>query len=303
MQHQQRHVILDTDIGGDIDDTWALGMLLNMPELIPELVLSTSGNTEYRAAVAAKFLQTVKFDRVPVGVGIPRQDQDTPESLHQWLGSYTFETYSGPKAKDGLAEAIRLIESVDEMTIIAIGPMTNLAELCRRRPDLVKKCRLIAMAGSIRKNFRDQPGTIAEYNVKIDIPASQTVFAADWKEFTITPLDHCGNMILTGELYRRILQSPAVIPQAVIGSYRAWQEFFKQPDGWKTESSILYDTVAVHLAATDRYVKFEMMNLTVDDTGTLRTSAGGRQIRVAMGWNTVEEYKQELTAVLTGQRQ
>ena len=46
-------VILDTDIGNDIDDNWALGLLLKMPELAPKLVLSCTGDTNYRALVAA----------------------------------------------------------------------------------------------------------------------------------------------------------------------------------------------------------------------------------------------------------
>ena len=46
-------VILDTDIGNDIDDTWALGQLLNSPELDLKLVLTSTGDTEYRARVAA----------------------------------------------------------------------------------------------------------------------------------------------------------------------------------------------------------------------------------------------------------
>ena len=296
----QKHIILDTDIGGDIDDCWALGMLLNMPGLIPELVLSASGDTAYRAAVAAKFLSDAGASHIPVGIGIPRPDQDVPESLHAWLGGWNPEEYHGTIVTDGVGEAIRRIEAVDEMTVIAIGPTTNLAEICRKRPDLVKKCRLVAMAGSIRKNFRDRPGTIAEYNVKIDIPASKTVFSADWKEFTITPLDHCGNMILDGELYQQVRNSTSKIPQTIIDSYRVWQEFYGRPDEWKTESSILYDTVAVHLAETDRYVEFENMNLTVDDTGTLRTSADGRTVRVAMGWSDVNAYRQELVRILTG---
>jgi inosine-uridine nucleoside N-ribohydrolase len=49
-------VILDTDIGGDIDDTWALAMLLKSPELDLKLVVTDTGNTTYRAGVAAKLL-------------------------------------------------------------------------------------------------------------------------------------------------------------------------------------------------------------------------------------------------------
>ena len=46
-------VILDTDIGNDIDDTWALGMLLNSPEFDLKLLLTSTGDARYRAKVAA----------------------------------------------------------------------------------------------------------------------------------------------------------------------------------------------------------------------------------------------------------
>ena len=64
-------VILDTDIGNDIDDNWALGLLLKTPELAPKLVLSCTGDTEYRALVAAKFLDRAGRPEIPVAVGVP----------------------------------------------------------------------------------------------------------------------------------------------------------------------------------------------------------------------------------------
>jgi hypothetical protein len=48
-------VILDTDIGDDIDDTWALGFLLRCPELELKLVVGDNGKAEYRARLLAKF--------------------------------------------------------------------------------------------------------------------------------------------------------------------------------------------------------------------------------------------------------
>jgi len=51
-------VIIDTDIGTDIDDTWALAYLLNSKEIDIKLVLTESHNTPARAKVAAKFFNT-----------------------------------------------------------------------------------------------------------------------------------------------------------------------------------------------------------------------------------------------------
>ncbi|ACK41425.1 MULTISPECIES: nucleoside hydrolase [Dictyoglomus] len=50
-------VILDTDIGTDMDDTWALAMLLNSPELDPKLITTVNGDTLYRAKLVAKLLK------------------------------------------------------------------------------------------------------------------------------------------------------------------------------------------------------------------------------------------------------
>lgn len=301
MQQKQRVAILDTDIGNDIDDTWALGLLLKTPELFPALVLSCSGDTKYRAAVAAAFLERTGFSDIPVGVGIRRKDGEPSilESLHEWLNGYSLDNYPGRVAEDGIAEAISIMEEAEEVVLIGIGPMTNLAEICRRRPDLVRKCRLTAMAGSLRKNFRDCSGQIAEYNIITDLAAAQTVFCAEWKEFTLTPLDHCGNIVLSGDEYRRMRSADGNIAREILASYHAWLKFGGKPsDGAEQESSILYDTAAVHLAASDRFTRFELWKLIVDDAGFLRTSDSGKPVRVAMDWNDFGAYCRELLAKL-----
>ena len=61
-------VILDTDIGDDIDDTWALAMLLNSPELDLKLVVTEEGNTPSRAKIAARLLEIAGRTDVPVGI-------------------------------------------------------------------------------------------------------------------------------------------------------------------------------------------------------------------------------------------
>jgi hypothetical protein len=69
--------ILDTDIGDDIDDTWALGLLLKSPELDLKLVLGDRGAALYRAKLLAKLLERAGRADVPVGVGLdiaPHED-------------------------------------------------------------------------------------------------------------------------------------------------------------------------------------------------------------------------------------
>jgi len=79
-------VILDTDGGGDIDDTWALAMLLKCPELDLKLVVTDTGNTTYRAQVAAKLLEVAGRTGVPVAIGIHQSDGRGPQA--PWVEGY-----------------------------------------------------------------------------------------------------------------------------------------------------------------------------------------------------------------------
>src|SRR5262245_37434188 len=69
-QGRKTPVILTTDIGDDIDDTWALGLLLKSPELDLKLAIGDYGKREYRARLLAKFLSEVGRGNIPVGMGV-----------------------------------------------------------------------------------------------------------------------------------------------------------------------------------------------------------------------------------------
>ena len=69
-------VILDTDIGNDVDDVWALVMLLKSPEVDIRLITTGTNNTIYRARLVAKLLEIAERTDIPIGVGIPLQVGD-----------------------------------------------------------------------------------------------------------------------------------------------------------------------------------------------------------------------------------
>ncbi|MFW9880600.1 MAG: nucleoside hydrolase, partial [Candidatus Thorarchaeota archaeon] len=62
-------VILDSDIGLDIDDTWALGLLLKCPELDVKLISTVSRNTHIKTRLVAKFLEIANRTDIPLGIG------------------------------------------------------------------------------------------------------------------------------------------------------------------------------------------------------------------------------------------
>src|SRR6188508_2288449 len=97
-------VVLDTDIGDDIDDTFALLMLLRSRELDLKLVVTDFGDTVYRARLAAKLLTAFGRPDVPVGVGVRQNEK--PGSQAGWLGDYALASYAGKVHEDGVQALI-----------------------------------------------------------------------------------------------------------------------------------------------------------------------------------------------------
>jgi inosine-uridine nucleoside N-ribohydrolase len=99
--------------------------------------------------------------------------------------------------------------------------------------------------------------------VKADVKAAQKVLAAPW-DITITPLDTCGLVTLEGERYQKLLRCADPIAAAVIQNYRLWS---RANDRQNTEaerhSSVLFDTVAVYLAARQDLCKMERLGIRV----------------------------------------
>ncbi len=285
-------VILDTDIGNDIDDTWALGMLLNSPEFDLKLLLTSTGDARYRAKVAARFLEACNRSDVPIGIGVSSAD-GSPESMHEYADPCRLEEYSGELYENGVDRALELIDAEPELTVIGIAPLTSLAELCRRSGRAVSRCRLCLMGGAIAKHHRGKDGAIAEYNIKLDVPAARQTFRAPWREIRLTPLDHCGDIVLSGRNYRKITETSSPIVRNILLQYAVWRNYWRH-DGPVCASSILYDTAAVHLAYSDEFTRMERLKLVVDDCGFTRISPEGREISVAMEMTEPAAFQQRL---------
>jgi inosine-uridine nucleoside N-ribohydrolase len=99
-------VILDTDIGDDIDDTWALAMLLKSPELDLKMVVGDNYKSIYRAKLIAKLLTVAGRTDVPVGIGFGNRDGDGRQS--DWVKDYDLKSYPGKVHEDGVAAMIDL---------------------------------------------------------------------------------------------------------------------------------------------------------------------------------------------------
>lgn len=293
-------VILDTDIGSDIDDTWALAMLLRCPELDLKLVLTDTLNTTYRARVAARLLETANRADIPIGIGIPG-DTNKNEFQSPWVQDYDLSTYPGVVYQDGVQAMIDLIRTADDtVTIIAISPAPNLLHALTVAPDIAPKCRLVGMFGSIDRGYGKNSQPIAETNVREHVTAARAIFAAPWQEIIITPLDTCDQAVLSGKRYQRILHFDDPLMRVLIENYRVWADLvtWMTVDFFDERSSTLFDTVAVYLAYSQDFLNIEPLRLSVTDDGRTIRDEDGHLLQVALSWHDLDGFLDHLVARL-----
>jgi inosine-uridine nucleoside N-ribohydrolase len=285
-------VVLDTDIGDDIDDTWALALLLKSPELDLKLVVGDYGKAQYRAKLLAKFLERAGRSDVPVGIGLDIAPQGGGNQA-AWVTDYDLKSYPGKVHADGVQALIdTIMESPQPVTLICIGPVPNIAAALKREPRIAQHARFVGMAGSVRLGYGGAKQPCTEWNVKADPLALQAVFAAPW-DITITPLDTCGLVRLTGEKYRQVRDARDPVATNVIANYRLWLAADPaSPAGVADQhSSTLFDTVAVYLAMRQDLCVIEILNLRVTDDGFTVIGPRGRPVNVATQWKNLGDYE------------
>lgn len=301
-------VIVDTDIGTDIDDTWAVAQLLRCPELDTKLILAANGDMTYRVAVTARFLEVAGRTDIPVGKGANSYAMTGGMNQQPWIKNYDLSTYPGEIVEDGIGRMIRLIEeSPVPITIIAIAPSANLATALARAPHIASRCRLVGMFGSFNVGYTGGLPASAETNVREQPDAFRAVMAAPWLDVLITPLDTCNAAILDGPDYHRIWSAtadPAL--RALIENYCLFAPLVRwmHCDFFTQRSTILFDCVAVYLAYAEDLVEIETVRFNITDTGfTVRDEAAGPYTaRVALRWKNLDAFKTHLTATLLNQR-
>jgi inosine-uridine nucleoside N-ribohydrolase len=290
-------VILDTDIGDDIDDTWALAMLLKSPELDVKLITTTFGKTEYRAKLVAKILTIAGRSDIPVGMGAGGSKGSGGQEA--WVKDYDLKNYAGKIHEDGVQAMINEINTSSQpITLISIGPSTTVAEALKRHPEIAPKAVFVGMQGSVRKGYNG--GVVcSEWNVKADISAAQKALLAPWKQTIITPLDTCGLIRLKGDRFKTLRDSKDVLVKTLMENYRIWAK--KATVDELKESSILFDTVAIYLAypGSKSLLTMEELSIGVTKEGITNIDPAGMKMSVATEWKDLGEYENLLIKRLT----
>lgn len=287
-------VILDTDLGDDIDDTWALAMLLGSPQVDVKLIVTASDDTQTKTRLVAKILEGMGRTDIPLAKGVKNSDNKINQA--QWLGDYQLDQYKGKVIDDGVGALIDEIKKTkDKITLCVIGPQTNIKAALERDSSIAEKARVVLMAGSVHIGYDGKEGRSPEWNVVKDVPAAKAVFAAPW-EITMAPLDICGTLRLSGPRYNAVKDSKNPLASVTIDNYEHWANRKHHP---ADSSSILFDTAAAYLAFDESFMEIETIKLSVDDKGNTVPDDKGRPVRCALRWKDRNAFEQLLVNSLT----
>jgi inosine-uridine nucleoside N-ribohydrolase len=269
-------VILDTDIGDDIDDAFALALVLRSPELQLLGIETAFADTELRARLVDRYLKAVGRSEIPVLAGVPG-----PQTNHFTQAAYARQQ-SDRKHGDAasfLLSQIRLHPG--HITLIAIGPLNNIQAAIERDPATFKKLkRVVIMGGSVDRGYdNNKTGDThrppsAEWNIVCDPAGAKALFASGVPVF-VMPLDSTQVHLDNAELGAVLAHGSALTDQLTL-LYHQWTG----ANEWR--SPTLFDPVAVTYTIRPDLCPATPMRLEVDDAGFTRRAEGEPNVSVCL---------------------
>ncbi|MBP2321461.1 pyrimidine-specific ribonucleoside hydrolase [Kibdelosporangium banguiense] len=262
-----RRLIIDTDPG--VDDAFAIALAAASPEVELLALTTVAGNIgiEHTTRNALNVLSLCGREDVPVAVGahrpFSRPVRGDDAHGNDGLGGYASSIPSSKATvdpRDAVTLMVDVLTAAEEpVTIVPIGPLTNVALLLAAHPGIKSKIeRLVIMGGGI------EGGNVtpsAEFNVWVDPEAARRVLVEEDVPVTLVPLDVTMKCAVGDDWLGKLAAAHAVGRElvAMTPHYRA---FYKEMSG--VDMLVIHDAIAVAEAVSPGIVSTVPMHLEVD---------------------------------------
>jgi purine nucleosidase len=265
-----KRILFDTDPG--IDDACAILLALACPELTVEGLSIVHGNCSVEQATtnALAVLELVPAANIPVARGcelpLVQPSLLAPETHGDTGLGYAKlpAPRAGPIPQHGVDFLIeQILKSPGEITLLAIGPLTNIALAIRQEPRLVGALKeIIVMGGALR--HEGNTTALGEFNTFVDPHAAHMVYHAGIPT-TLVPLDVTYQCILTPGDVNRLLRTDSPITRFVADSTRFYMEFHDEYQ--KIEGCVINDPLALALIFAPELCTYQELPVDVDLSG------------------------------------
>jgi purine nucleosidase len=268
----RQKIIIDTDIGDDIDDAFAIALALRSPEL---QILGTStafGDVETRAKLLDRLLAEAGRQDIPVSVGV-HTDAKTSFGQRPYAEGGHFARASHPASADFIFDQIR--RNPGEITLVCIGPLMNVGALIDKDPQTFRKLkRVVIMGGSVDRGYGDPygPPTPAEpeWNIKNDPHSAQKLFASGVPLY-VMPLD--STQLKLDEVKREFLfRQGTALTDALTILYHQWGQ----------QTPTLFDPMTIAFVVDPQLCPVQPMNIVVDERGMTSRGSGAPNAQVCL---------------------
>jgi inosine-uridine nucleoside N-ribohydrolase len=272
----RKKLVLDVDTG--TDDAVAIMLAALHPDLELLAVTTVNGNVEVARCTdnSLRVLDWIGRPDIPVYEGlahpIVRSDFPTPRASKRDAKVH-MDVLPLPEAKGRkqsapapafLAEIFA--KSPGEITLVAVGPLSNLAAAIALDPAFVGNvAELMIMGGAIDKS---NVTPSAEFNIWADPEAASLVLTAGWRKVTMVPLDATHEALISLDQCRRLrgLNSPAGEAAATFIEYRIAGYQANQPTG-VLDTAPVHDAVCIAALTDEKVIETRHVNVVVETTG------------------------------------
>ena len=266
------NVLLDTDIGDDIDDAWAVSLCLRHPAIKLVGITTVWRDTVTRAALARLLVESAGISDVNVAAG-------SRDALDQILDSHK-QAYSevlgdkDQRLRQGRIDAVRFMaETAREnpgLTLISIGPLTNVARFCMEFPEeFAMVSRHVMMCGHLMPDRLDP-----EYNAACDPRATRIVMSTPIRRFVVG-LDVTLKCGLSEEDLDALRAKGTALPLVLHQMTQLW----RKSSGMLP---VMHDPLAVMSAVEGKVVNFEQMRIVTDEKGMFAAVKGEPNVEFAV---------------------
>ncbi len=270
MKHR---IVLDTDMGGDVDDALGLCLALAAPDIEVVAVTHVSQDTAIRAQISKRLLELAGHGDVPVYAG--SREALSGGDAFLWLG-HEGKGILDPQAppppverEEAVQALLRLFAADGPLELVAVGPLTNLARALQRDPSMAGRiARLTVMGGHLRRvayGGVEFPAGV-DYNLCSDPPASLRVLHAGIPTRLVTA-DVTLQTWLRQEDLRAIEAAGTPLHRALAAAVRQWTPLMSSifsgmgaaMDG--DNVAFLHDPLAMACVYDESFCRFEDLSV------------------------------------------
>jgi purine nucleosidase len=275
-EQDMSRIVIDTDPG--IDDALALFFALASPNVQLDAVTTVSGNVSVEKTTrnALALLELAGRDDVPVARGADRpllRPAVYADYVHGRNGVGDVELPAAQHSPATLHAVELLIQTIlgapGEITLVALGPLTNLALAARVEPHIAEAVReVVIMGGALRVPGNVSPA--AEFNIYADPHAAQIVFSAGWP-VRLVSLDVTQQTVMAREQFAALAKTGHPVTRTIQAMTDYYYDQFARPRG--IEGLSMHDPLCVAAALHPDLIEWRSAYVEVELTGAQTAGA------------------------------